>query len=249
MGTTEQGATNMAPEAVNEVVSTDRNSVVVETPKQAEPAAEQKQEFDPQKTIDRMGNELGELRKELREANARLTQMQAPAQDVEQVTFDENPQQFIEQTIQRTLESTLAPKLQVLENDLLNRQSVKFDEALSETHGDWKETVKSDQFADWVKASPARLHLYQLADSTFDVSSAHELLNRFKDDLRESDANKQGAIGAAGLVQNSGDAGGARVYAASEIQRMIENNPDEYRKWMAGEGMAAYREGRVDTNR
>lgn len=247
MGTTDQGAA-MAPDSVNEVVSTERNSVVIETPKQAEPEQE-KSEFDPQKVIDRMGNELGELRKELRSANQRLSEFQAPTPEVERVSFEDNPQQFIEQTIQRTLESTLAPKLQVLESDLLNRQSVKFDESVSESYPDWKETIKADEFAEWVQASPARLQMYQIADKQFDVSSAVELLKRYKQDVAESQATKKGAIGAAGLVRSSGDSGGARVYAASEIQKMIENSPEDYRRWMAGDGMAAYRDGRVDPSR
>ena len=250
MGTTEQGATNMAPEAVNEVVSTERNSVVVETPKQQEAQPEQSPADKQQATIDRMGNELGEARRLIKEMSAQLAEYAKPqAQEVEQVTFEDNPQQFIEQTIQRTLESSLAPKLQVLENDLLNRQSVKFDEALSQTYPDWQDTVKASEFADWVQANPARMQMYRIADQEFDVQSAVELIKRYKDDLATSEANKQGAIGAAGLVQTGGDTGGARVYAASEISAMLRSDPEAYRRWMSGDGMKAYQEGRVDSSR
>jgi len=246
MATTEQAQVAGQDDGLAPTV--ENNSILVEPPKQAEPE-QAKPEFDPQKVIDRMGNELGELRKELRNANQRLAEIQAPAQDVEQVTFEEDPQAFIQQTIQQTLESTLAPKLQVLESDLLQRQSVKFDEKLSQTYPDWKETVKGDSFADWVQASPARLQMYQIADKNFDVESAAELLKRYKQDSAEAEANKQGAIGAAGLVQGGGDTGGARVYAASEISKMIQSDPEAYRRFMSGDGMKAYQEGRVDMNR
>ena len=246
MATTEQAAVAGQDDGLAPTV--ENNSIIIEPPKQAEPE-QAKPEFDPQKVIDRMGNELGELRKELRDANRRLAEMQAPSQEVEQVSFEDSPQQFIEQTIQRTLEANLAPKLQVLESDLLHRQSVKFDEKLSQTYPDWKETVKGDDFADWVQASPARLQMYQIADKNFDVESAAELLKRYKQDSAEAEANKQGAIGAAGLVRGGGDTGGARTYAASEIASMIQSDPEGYRRFMAGDGMKAYQEGRVDMNR
>ena len=246
MATTEQAAVAGQDDGLAPTV--ENNSILIEPPKQAEPE-QAKPEFDPQKVIDRMGNELGELRKELRDANRRLAEMQAPSQEVEQVSFEDSPQQFIEQTIQRTLEANLAPKLQVLESDLLQRQSVKFDEKLSQTYPDWKETVKGDDFADWVQASPARLQMYQIADKNFDVESAAELLKRYKQDSAEAEANKQGAIGAAGLVRGGGDTGGARTYAASEIASMIQSDPEGYRRFMAGDGMKAYQEGRVDMNR
>jgi len=248
MATTEQAA--VAGQDDGLAPTTENNSVLIEAPKQPEPEAERSSEsVDFQKLSDRLGNELGEARKQLREMSQRLAEIQAPQREVEQVTFQDDPEQFIQQTIQQTLESTLAPKLQVLESDLLQRQSVKFDESLSQTYPDWKETVKGDSFAEWVQQSPARLQMYQIADKQFDVPSAAELLKRYKQDVADAEATKQGALGAAGLVQGGGDTGGARVYAASEIAKMVENNPEEYRRWMAGDGIAAYREGRVDQSR
>lgn len=253
MATTEGNAAAsdaMAPDGLNEVVSTERNSVVIEAPKPADPGPVESEADKMRATIDRMGNELGEARRLLKEQSEQLAALATPkAPEEAPVSFEDNPQAFIEQTIQRTLEANLAPKLQVLESDLLNRQSVKFDELLSETYPNWRETIQEDTFASWVKASPARAQMYRTADSQFDVDSAVELLRMYKRDQAEAESAKAGAIGAAGLVEASGDTGGARTYAASEISRMVTDDPEGYRRFMAGDGMKAYQEGRVDRNR
>ena len=228
------------------------DSIIIDTP----PPAEAKQDTQSdgarqaQLLADRLGNELGQARKELKELRAQVEQstFQVP-QVPEPVSYDEDPQKFIQQSIDDALKAHLGPKLQMLESDLLQRKSVTFDERLSETYPDWKESVNSEDFANWVKQSQARIQMYQIADQNFDVDSAHELLKRFKQDQAEAASNKQGALNAAGVVENGGDSGGARVYAASEIRKLIETDPQEYQRWMAGEGMAAYRDGRVDPNR
>ncbi len=248
MATTEQAT--VAGQDAMLAPTTEANSVLVETPKAPDPEPVQSDADKQRATIDRMGNELGEARLAIKQLTEQLSQYTQPtADEPAQVTFEDDPQAFIQQTIQQTLESTLAPKLQVLESDLLQRQSTKFDQSLSETYPDWQDTVKTEDFASWVQANPARMEMYRIADKQFDVPSAVELLKRYKDDLTTAEANKQGAIGAASLVAGGGDTGGARVYAASEVSQMIQSDPEAYRRWMAGDGMKAYREGRVDSTR
>lgn len=248
MATTE-GA-QQRPSNVQEVLtSSQRESIVVDAPANKPEADAKADKPDYVKTIDKMGNELGELRKQNRDLMAKLDTMQIPQrEEAAPVSFEEQPEQFIQQSIQQALASQLGPQLQVLQSDLLERKSASFDKKLSESYPDWKETAKGDDFADWVKASPARVQMYKLADANFDVDSATELLKRFRQDQAEAKTNEQGALNAAGLVSGGGETGGARVYAASEIKKMINDDPDRYRQWLAGDGMRAYQEGRVDQN-
>ncbi len=230
-------------------VSTDREPILVEAPQEKPAEPKPTEQPDYTKTIDRMGNELGELRKQNAELMAQLTNMQAPNVEAEKVSFESDPEGFIKQAVADALGQTVAPQLQVLESDLLGRKAEKFDEKLSTVYPDWKETAEQPDFAEWIKASPARAQMFQIADQNFDVDSAAELIKRYKQDQAERKAGEQGALAAAGIVESGGDSGGATVYAASEIMRMKQNDPAEYNRWLAGDGMKAYQEGRVDQNR
>lgn len=228
--------------------------ILVDAPVDKAPDDGKGQEADTtQATIDRMGNELGEARKAVKELTAQIEAMrqgQAAANAPEPVSYEDDPAGYIQQAIDSALEHKLGPKLQVLESDLLVRQSEKFDQKVKEAYPDWQETAKMPEFADWVKASPARIQMYQIADRNFDVESTVELIKRFRQDQAEAQANQAGAINAAGLVEGGGNTdSGGRVYAASEIKRMINDDPEGYQRWLSTDGMRAYSEGRVDQNR
>lgn len=244
MATTE-AATDQAPADVVEA----RPSIVVDPPQQQ---AEQVADAAPNyvKTIDKMGNELGELRKQNRELQQLIQKMNAPqAESPTPVSFDSDPAAFVAQAVGQAIDERLGPQLQVLESDLHERRGAEFDRKVSEQYPDWKETAQSDDFVAWVKASQGRSQMYMIADKHFDSDSAVELLKRFKADQAEADESKTGAINAAGMVDGGGSADGVKVYAASEVKHMMETDPEAYRRWLAGDGMNAYRDGRVDQNR
>lgn len=240
-------ATTEAAEKKPEILEP-RKSIVVDAPLEKEPE-KPSEAPDYTKVIDRMGNELGDLRKQNRELQQMLQQMQAPKEEAPTYSLDENPQEFIQQAVGQAIDERLGPKLQVLESDLNQRRGAAFDEKVARTYPDWKETVGDESFAEWVKASPARTQMYMIADQNFDVDSAVELIKRFRQDQAEAKQSESGAIQAAGMVDGGGDSGGAKVFAASEIKHLMETDPEAYRRWLSSEGMAAYRDGRVDQNR
>jgi hypothetical protein len=208
------------------------------------------------KTIDRMGNELGELRKANKELQTKLEAVMQQGQAAQEasvraepVNFDDDPAGYVQQAVKAAMEEAIAPQLNVLADDLHRRKADAFDHAVSQSYPDWKETAQSEGFADWVKANPARMQMYQLADANFDSDSAVELLKRFRQDQADAKDSEQGAIQAAGLVSGGGSTGGKQVFAASEIRSMMQNDPEGYKRWMSQEGYKAYSEGRVDQSR
>ena len=242
-------ATTNAEQQQPEVIEPRRESIIVDAPHEKE-GAKAEAPADYTKTIDKMGNELGELRKQNRELMQALQGLQQGSQaEPEKFSYEDNPTEFIQQAIGTAIEERLGPKLQVLESDLHQRRATTFDEKLSQTYPDWKETAQTEDFANWVKASPARTQMYVIADQNFDVDSATELMKRFRQDQAEAQKNQKGAIDAAGMVEGGGDSSGVKVYAASEVKHMMETDPEAYRRWLSTEGMAAYNDGRVDQNR
>lgn len=228
-----------------------RPTIVVDPPKPAEKTPEQPSDSAAlQKLVDKMGNELGELRRENRQLIDQVQQLGKPAEPaMPAATFEDDPKQFIKEAVGHAIQEQLGPQLQVLNSDLNERRGQTFDKAVSEVYPDWKETIAHDDFANWIKQSNARVQMYMIADKQFDSATAIELLKRFRSDQAEAQQNEAGALNAAGMVEGGGEAGGVQVYAASEIKALMERDPQAYKRWLASEGMQAYAEGRVDQNR
>ena len=64
-----------------------------------------------------MGNELGDLRKQNRELQQMLQQMQAPQEETPTYSLDENPQEFIQQAVGQAIEERLGVLLAVGDDD------------------------------------------------------------------------------------------------------------------------------------
>lgn len=250
MATTENAA--VRPADTQEVLQpSSKESIVVEAPKQqAEPSTEQSDAEKYRLLSDKLGNQLGETRKELKALRDQMEQMNTLQQVPEaRPTFEQDPEAFIQMAVRDAIGQGVAPTLEVLQSDLVMRKGEAFDQKLSETYPDWKETANSEDFANWVQANEARMQMYKIADQNYDTESAAELIKRFRQDSAQAEKDKQGAIAAAGLVSGGGDTGGARMYAASEVKRMMNDDPESYRRWLANDGMKAYQEGRVDQSR
>jgi len=240
-----------AENPINSIVGTERErgeEILVNPPAEKPAKSEEDETPDYQKVADKLGNEVGELRKELKNAYARMeefTLAQNQPEPEPQVSYEEDPGRFIQQAIDKVLEERLGPQLQVLNSDLQRRVSGEFESEMNESQPGWQDVVNSDDFGNWLKVNPAMTTLVEKAARQFDVSSATEVVKRFKQDQELESKNRMGAFNAAAMSSGGSGEGAARIYAASEIQRMKSTDPEGYRLWLAGDGYTAYSEGRV----
>lgn len=242
------------PEAAREGVAGDlveteaerSQSILVDPPKQKEP--EKKEPPDYQKIADRLGNDLGTLRKENAELRDQLQafiaeQSKPPPEDP--ASFQDDPDKWLEQKLGTLLDDRIGPKLQVLESDLQRRANGEFEAQMNEAAPDWEETVNSQEFRGWVEANPGMRHLVAQAAQAYDVQAGLEAIRRFKQDMQAEKRQRQGAFGDAAMSSGGSGEGAAKTYSASEIQNLQLSDPEGYRRWLSADGYAAYREGRV----
>lgn len=234
-----------AAEGIVETEAIRQNKLLVEPAKQ--PEQPKPEPVDYQKVADKLGNELGELRAQNRELLSKLENIENPPPPVEPVpSFQEDPEAFIRRTVQDAITTSVAPNLDRLTEYQTVQQNREFQAELVKMHDDAPSVVSSEEFQNWVKASPARVRQYEFANS-YDLDSANELLTRYKQDMARQKQDQTAMLGAAHTLGggNSGMDSGKKTFKASDIQRLMQDNPDEYQRWLRTEGHLAYREGRV----
>ena len=206
---------------------------------------------EAEKLIGRQAQEVGEVRKladQLIKNNlAQQTQLpQAKAQQQEEVDFFEDPQK----AIQRAVESH--PDVQAAKATSMQFRAMQTQQQLAAKHPDFADVVRDGELQEWVKASPIRLNMFALADSTYDFNSADELLSTFKQ-IRSVKAQQSQDAGQKVLNKNlraaSVDVGGTgessqKVYRRTDIMKLMTSDPDRYEA-LQPEIMAAYASGRV----
>ena len=243
MATTEQAS---AQPDILETETQRQSKLLVEAPKPDIKPEPKEKPVDYQKVADRLGNELGELRAQNKELMRRLEGLADAQKQPEPIpSYSENPEEFIRRTVADAITTQVQPSIEHLTQYQTYQQTQAFQAELSKGYPDWQDTVSSQEFQDWVKASPTRIRMYGDAQA-FDLDAAGEMLRRYADDQAKVKAEKGAALGAAHLT--SGGAAmdsGKKVFKASEIQRMMQNDQNEYQRWLRNEGLLAYREGRV----
>ncbi len=235
------------PEATVATDQERQKSILVNPPEQ--PKAEEHDPVAEQRAVaDRLGNEVGALRKENRELQEQLRQFlaqQSQPPPEEPVSFNDDPDRWLEQRLGSLLDEKLGPQLQVLNSDLQRRVSGEFEAQMYEADPEWETTAKSPEFAAWVQANPGMRYLVERAATQFDVQAGLEALKRFRQDASAEAKRREGAFGAATMSTGGSGDGAARTYNASEIQHLKQTDPEAYSRWLSAEGMSAYREGRV----
>jgi len=203
---------------------------------------------EAEKVIGRQGGEVGELRSIVDDyIKANLQQTQAQPQAAEPVDFFEDPQAAVSQAIESHPDVVSAKEAAV------NVQRVSNLERIKAKHPDMQDVVNSQQFAEWVKASPIRSELYARADAEFDYNAADELITTFKERTQaaaqatqvDTAARQQQARAAqTGSASGANTAGAKRIYRRADIRKLMKTDPDRYEA-LAPEIMQAYQEGRV----
>lgn len=205
---------------------------------------------EAEKALGRQGNEIGELRRvfdDFVQTSAR-SQQQPQQEPAEEVDYFVDPKS----AVQRQIETH--PALQQAQAVAVEMQKAQGVAQLQSKHEDLKEVLSSQDFSDWVRASPVRQRLYQEADQGMSVQAADELLTTFKQ-LRQTaqtsqnvstQARKNAVRGAStGSSRNNPDGQrSGRIFSRAQIRRLMKNDPEQYEA-MQPQIMAAYAEGRV----
>jgi hypothetical protein len=207
---------------------------------------------EAEKLIGRQAQEVGEVRKladQLIKNNLEHQNTQLPHQQnkqTEEVDFFEDPQK----AIQRAVENH--PDVQAAKQTAAQFKAMQTQQQLAAKHPDFAEVVRDGEFQEWIKASPVRLNMFAVADSTYDFNTADELLSTFKQ-IKGAKAQQTQNAGQQVLQKNlkaaSVDVGGTgessqKVYRRADIMNLMMTNPDRYEA-LQPEIMEAYRTGRV----
>ena len=193
-----------------------------------------------EKRIGQQSLELGQLRR-LQEATAIQSQPQAPPEPT-----PDNLQPYINYQVNEALKP--------IAGTLLEQKQEQFEVKLAKSHPDWKDLAGTDDFADWVSASPIRLQIFQQADTGMDVGAASELLTMFKATNGLEDGANEAVSHAVKREQKIRAAGSERggtvtpksgkTIRRADVIALKSTNPDEYQRRLP-EIRQAYAEGRV----
>ena len=205
---------------------------------------------EAERLIGRQAQEVGEVRKladQLIQNNLNQQQQQLTTNNkAEEVDFFEDPQK----AIQRAVENH--PDVQAAKQTATQFRAMQTQQQLAAKHPDFADVVRDGEFQDWIKASPVRLNMFALADSTYDFNTADELLSTFKQ-IKGAKAQQTQEAGTKALNKNlkaaAVDVGGTgessgKIYRRTDIMNLMMTNPDRYEA-LQPEIMAAYAQGRV----
>lgn len=196
-----------------------------------------------EKELGRLRSETGAMRKILQDVSSKQNQRTEVSDD----EFFVSPSEAIRKTLEPDLQEIREVSAKLKQNEALSR--------LSSKHNDWQDVIPSQEFQDWVQASPVRMRLYMEAHSRFDADSAIELLDTFKerqvikkskevDDTNSAQRDTEKKAAKVPSTSGSSENRGKKIYNQQEIIQLQIRDPQRY-KALLPEIMKAYREGRV----
>lgn len=199
---------------------------------------------EAEKLMSRQAQEVGEVRK-LADELLKSQIQQKPAEVRKEVDFFENPQEAIRQAVESN------PRVLAAEQMAAQIARAQTKQAFEVKHPDAKSIVQEAEFANWVKSSPIRVQLYQMADS-YNLDAADELISTYKQlksvkQEREVTVDKharENALQAASVDVGGSGESGKKVYRRSDLIRLKMRDPAKYEA-MQDEIMAAYAEDRI----
>jgi hypothetical protein len=202
---------------------------------------------EAEKLIGKQAQEVGEVRKladELIKQN--LGSRQQTRQEEPEVDFFENPQKAVQRTVDNH------PDILAARQVTLEMKRSQIQQRLAQTHPDFGDIAKDQDFANWVKSSPIRIKIFEQADSGYDFDSANELLSTYKQlrSVKQKQTSDDGEVTRKQNLKAVGvDVGGSgesskKVYRRADLIRLKMQDPNRYDA-LSDEIMAAYQEGRV----
>ena len=203
---------------------------------------------EAEKLIGKQAQEVGEVRKladELIKQNLGSRQ-QHTRQEEPEVDFFENPQKAVQRTVDNH------PDILAARQVTLEMKRSQIQQRLAQTHPDFGDIAKDQDFANWVKSSPVRIKIFEQADAGYDYDSANELLSTYKQ-LRgvknkqvsdAGEASRKQTLRAVGVDTGGSGESSKKVYRRADLIRLKMQDPNRYEA-LSDEIMVAYQEGRV----
>jgi hypothetical protein len=203
---------------------------------------------EAEKLIGKQAQEVGEVRRladELIKQNLGSRQQQTRQEEPE-VDFFENPQKAVQRTVDNH------PDILAARQVTLEMKRSQIQQRLAQTHPDFGDIAKDQDFANWVKSSPIRIKIFEQADSGYDFDSANELLSTYKQ-LRsvkqkqnsdEGEVTRKQNLKAVGVDVGGSGESSKKVYRRADLIQLQLRDPDRYAA-LSDEIMQAYIEKRV----
>jgi hypothetical protein len=200
---------------------------------------------EAEKVIGRQGTELGTLRRQFDQFVHNQQSNQHESVTEEDSEFDLlEPEKSVDERISKH------PSIKRVEE--LER-ALAFNE-FKDKYPDFRETVSSQEFNDWVAKSPSRLDLYQKADN-HDYRAASNLLEQWseiqevlskvaKEEKKMEQVTREKELNEGMTESGTSTATSKKKFRKVDLQRLYREDPDRYAA-MQQEIMLAYREGRV----
>ena len=203
---------------------------------------------EAEKLIGKQAQEVGEVRRladELIKQNLGSRQQQTRQEEPE-VDFFENPQKAVQRTVDNH------PDIMAARQATLEMKRSQIQQRLAQTHPDFGDIARDQDFANWVKSSPVRIKIFEQADAGYDFDSANELLSTYKQlrSVKQKQTSDEGEVTRKQNLKAVGvDVGGSgesskKVYRRAVLIRLKMQDPDRYDA-LSQEIMTAYQEGRV----
>lgn len=204
---------------------------------------------EAEKLLGRQGAEVGDLRKAVDDLlKTKLDEFKGgnEVEDQEEdFDFYENPKEAVNRTLEKS------ETIQQMKQMLAQQQQAEVLKMIENKYPDYRDTLKNENFVEWIKASKVRTELLQRADK-YDLDAAFELLGNWKElkgtvekvkEVNEKDRKLQRKAASTG-GGGSSEPVSRKIYRRTDLVNLMRTNP---RKYMANveEYDRAYAEGRV----
>jgi len=218
------------------------------TGKSAEEVAESYTELE--KELGRKNNEVGELRKltdqYLHQELSRSTSEDPKSKESSTIEFDD----LVDNT-DEVLNKVVDQKLKAVNQRLEAAEATRKAEKFLIENKDYGEISQSQEFYNWVNASPYRARQLMAAQVN-DYDAAEDLLQGYRETVtaktemakQEEEAKRGNDLQNAGSETAGTGASSDQVYSRTKLMAMYINQPDKYEA-MRAEIEQAYAEGRV----
>jgi hypothetical protein len=208
---------------------------------------------DAQTMIGKQGQQIGDARIQIeayKKADSFIKgQLGADEQEQpkEELDYFGDP----ENAIQKSIENN--PVLTEMRDALKEQTRQQKAQQIIAQHPDMVEILKDSKFVDWVSQDTVRMRLYEEANQDLNVDSANYIFSEYKRENQvdtavqaQSKPNLAKSVRAAssGAATGSSEPVSKKRYRASDIRKLIKEDPEAYQS-REKEILAAYAEGRV----
>lgn len=215
--------------------------------------AEIAQEFSGlEKEYSRQGNELGEARALLRQAL-----QQSLNQPGAETTSEEEPEPTDDEMIANPKDSVrkmVDKAVKPLQQALTAAQQQQMVTEFNARHPGYQQEARTQEFQNFVKASPYRMRLFNAAAS-YDMDAAEDLFNAWAEvkaankpaaDSAETkrEAIKRTTTETGGAGKSASGSSGKKIYKSTDLVRLYQTDRERYNEMMP-EIRKAFTEGRV----